>query len=208
MIDSKNLTAKSLAEMLNNGEYLQEISDELAEAAAEAGLVVVYGGSDDLVYFAGAISEEYPTHDTKEILIHDGKIFPDQNESGGCYDNCSYFSDAQAEAQAEGRKIETLWGKDGYSWTYKTDIPHETFDIFETYTSDREKYCRGIVFEMKHVQKQACEHSEKVPFKDIEWCPECGAIRSKTEPNQKWLPIRANRERVKIEPTGGTAHDE
>jgi hypothetical protein len=43
------------------------------------------------------------------------------------------------------KTIEAIWGKDGYSWTYKTDIPHATFDIFE----DGEKFCRGIVFDIK-----------------------------------------------------------
>jgi hypothetical protein len=40
------------------------------------------------------------------------------------------------------RKIEAVWAEDGYSWTYRTDIPHATFEI----TEDGEPYCRGIVF--------------------------------------------------------------
>ena len=39
--------------------------------------------------------------------------------------------------------IKALWCKeDDITWTYKTDIPHETFMIYE----DDEAYCRGIVF--------------------------------------------------------------
>lgn len=39
-------------------------------------------------------------------------------------------------------KITAIWDNYGYSWTYKTTIPHETFEIME----GEQKYCRGIVF--------------------------------------------------------------
>ena len=43
----------------------------------------------------------------------------------------------------DGKCIEALWCKeDDIAWTYKTDIPHETFMIYE----DDEAYCRGIIF--------------------------------------------------------------
>jgi hypothetical protein len=38
--------------------------------------------------------------------------------------------------------IDAVWCEGEYSWTYKTNIPHATFDIWE----DGEKYCKGIVF--------------------------------------------------------------
>ena len=47
------------------------------------------------------------------------------------------------EMLAKARTIEALFAKEpGYTWIYKTDIPHETFEIVE----DGEPYCRGIVF--------------------------------------------------------------
>jgi len=43
------------------------------------------------------------------------------------------------------RAVDALWAKeDGYSWTYRTDIPHATFEIVE----DGEPYCRGIVIDV------------------------------------------------------------
>lgn len=36
------------------------------------------------------------------------------------------------------------------AWTYKTDIPHETFMIYE----DGAPYCRGIVFNLADVKKR------------------------------------------------------
>ncbi len=34
------------------------------------------------------------------------------------------------------------------TWTYKTDIPHETYMIYE----DGEPYCRGIVFSIENLK--------------------------------------------------------
>lgn len=39
--------------------------------------------------------------------------------------------------------IDAIWCEDGYSWTYHTNIPHATFNIYE----GSETYCKGIVFE-------------------------------------------------------------
>ena len=51
--------------------------------------------------------------------------------------------------------IEALWCDDDIkdenggliTWTYKTDIPHETFMIYE----DGSSYCRGIVFNINDI---------------------------------------------------------
>lgn len=47
-----------------------------------------------------------------------------------------------------GAKVKINWCKNGYSWTYDTDIPHECFDVYE----NGEKYCRGIVFSISDVR--------------------------------------------------------
>lgn len=47
-----------------------------------------------------------------------------------------------------GAKVKINWCKNGYSWTYDTDIPHECFDVYE----NGEKYCRGIVFSIFDVR--------------------------------------------------------
>lgn len=57
------------------------------------------------------------------------------------------------EATIAGAKVKINWCKDGYSWTYDTDIPHECFDVYE----DGEKYCRGIVFSISDVRLPAAD---------------------------------------------------
>jgi hypothetical protein len=46
------------------------------------------------------------------------------------------------------KQIEAIWGKDGISWQYKTDIPHATFKIMK----DGDVYCIGIVFDIKELE--------------------------------------------------------
>ena len=116
---------KDFTEMLNGREYgYPQFTKEEIQIAKDNGFVIVYGSSDDLMEFDGAIYEE-----------------------AGCYDGGKVYFDktgAVLDEEFENSKcIEALWCKeDDIAWTYKTDIPHETFMIYE----DGDSYCRGIVF--------------------------------------------------------------
>ena len=134
------MTAKELAEKLNGVEYLNEVSRELAGQARAANLVIVYGDSDDLMEFRGAICDEVDCYNGGEAFVtSDGLL---QNECDN--DECPYFELKKADA----RRIESIWcATEEYSWTYKTDIPHEEFDVLE----EGEKYCKGIVFSLNDV---------------------------------------------------------
>lgn len=134
-----SMKKEELAAMLNGREYRNEITREEAAEAKAAGLVVVYGASDDLMEFEGAIRDELGCYDGGTAFV-DKKGLLDRGQ----------IDDGDDEAIADfvtrkktARTIEALWAKEpGYSWTYKTDIPHQTFEIVE----DGEPYCRGIVF--------------------------------------------------------------
>lgn len=121
---------KQFAEMLNGREYqYPQFTREEIQIAKDNGFVIVHGASDDLMEFNGAICEE-----------------------AGCYDGGKvYFDKTGAVLDEEfenSRCIEAFWCKDDdIAWTYKTDIPHETFMIYE----DEDKYCRGIVFKIDSI---------------------------------------------------------
>ena len=138
------MTKEQLAAQLTGAEYPLRISAEIAEQAKAAGLVVVYGASDDLMEFEGAIYDEIGAYEGATAYIVDGKLWQgngcDHHETG-----CVHAQAAEQAAKARGRKIEALWVVDGYSWVYKTDIPHATFEI----TEDGQPYCRGFVFDLK-----------------------------------------------------------
>lgn len=138
------MTKDTLAACLNGREYPLTIGAGEKQAAKDAGLVIVYGASDDLMELDGAIYDEVDAYEGTTILVDsfgmqttferlkdddaDEKDFEDYFNRKGC-----------------GRGIKAVWCDRGYSWFYETDIPHATFDIME----DGEPYCRGIVFSLE-----------------------------------------------------------
>ena len=126
------MTKKELAERLNGREYGDSFSDVLEEAKA-SGLVIVTGASDDLMEFDGALRDE-----------------------GSCFDGGLVYFDKDGvslDGTERANVIEAVWDDGGNAdgvpatWTYKTDIPHEEFNIWE----DGELYCVGIVFSMEDI---------------------------------------------------------
>ena len=127
----RTMTAKQLAAKLDGREYLNEITPEEEKEAEANGLVVVYGYSDDNVELAGAISDEIGAW--KGVVFHVDK-------EGGVF----------AGEKDAPNKIEAYWcGQDtDAAWTFRTEIPHETFNIYE----DGVLFCVGIVFRMEDLK--------------------------------------------------------
>ena len=136
-VQTMALTVKELAERLNGREYGREMNKADEADALKNGLCVVYGASDDLMEFCGAIHHEAGAWEGVNIAITENAVLEDP-------ENFESFE----------HKIKAVWGKDGRSWTYETDIPHETFDIME----GENVYCRGIVFSVKDV----CEDPDAI----------------------------------------------
>jgi len=134
------MTKEELCIFLNGREYTKEINDKITEKMQGTSLVVVFGASDDLMEFRGAIDDEVGCYDG-------GKAYLDSNgliENHCDDDDCPYFADQKKRAMT----IEALWCTEPeISWTYKTEIPHSTFEIWE----GKELYCRGIVFDLADV---------------------------------------------------------
>lgn len=135
------ITKESLAALLTGREYREEMS-KLEEAQAKAaGLVVVFGWSDDSVELRGAIDDEVGAYDGTTLRVTPLGALP-------AWDSVDHDDEAEAERYFEKkragfREVEAQWSTvPGYSWTFKTEIPHATFEVVE----DGEPYCRGIVF--------------------------------------------------------------
>ncbi|WP_312151896.1 hypothetical protein [Pseudomonas sp.] len=132
------MTKEELAAQLNGLEYPTRIPGALIVAAQSAGLVILCGASDDLMEFYGARREEIGCYDGGTAFVDVDGVLPDRDCLEGDEELAEYV-----QRQKSAKSIEALWCKeDGYSWTYKTDIPHATFEVVE----DEEPYCRGIVF--------------------------------------------------------------
>ena len=143
------MLAKGLARLLDGREYGKEITKAEEQAAKEAGLVVMFGASDDLVEVRGAISEEYGAYNGTTLHINPDGIVESPYEDRNDCEDCKLYKRELERSQT----ITAVWCKEGtplVPWTFETDIPHEIFDIYE----DGERFCVGIVFYMSDVTKK------------------------------------------------------
>ena len=134
------MTKEELAAQLDGREYRGEITREEAATAKSAGLVVVFGASDDLMEFRGAIYDEFGCYDGGTALV-DANGLLDRSQIDD--DDDEAIADFVARKKAA-HSIEAVWSAAGNdaAWTYKTDIPHATFSILD----ESDTYCIGIVF--------------------------------------------------------------
>lgn len=130
---------KEIADMLDGLEYGEEIREDILKYAKENRAVIVFGASDDLMEFRGAITDELTIYgDGFAYLNKDGLLRNKCNNK-----DCPYFIEKRLQAKS----IAAVWDCGGYSWIYTTEIPHETFEIFE----EGQKYCKGIVFSVDKI---------------------------------------------------------
>jgi hypothetical protein len=133
------MNAKELASLLNGIGYAG-VTKEHAAVAKENGLVIVYGASDDLMAFEGAIYDEVGCFDGGRAFLNSTGLIKNLCDD----DRCPYF---EAERD-KGVVIEAVWHDEGKPcWTYETKVPHETFKMME----EEEPYCVGIVFALKDI---------------------------------------------------------
>jgi len=134
------MTKDDLAKMLDGREVGNEIDQEIKEAMNGTDLVVVFGASDDLMDFRGAIDDEVGCYNGGKAYIEKTGLL--QNECDE--DDCPYFKELKSMADT----IEALWcAEPCATWTYRTDIPHSTFNIME----DEDCFCKGIVFDLSDI---------------------------------------------------------
>lgn len=132
------LTKELMAIALSGREYPFDLTpDEQAQAKA-AGLVVIFGASDDLVELRGAIHDERGAPAT--VLIDPRGLLPHREDIEDDVTLKDFFN-----REPLARAVDALWcAEDDSSWTYRTSVPHATFDVMEHGIV----YCRGIVISL------------------------------------------------------------
>ena len=133
------MNEKEIVAILDGIEYGVDLSAAAVLDAKRNGIVIVFGASDDLMEFRGAMEGEVVCYEGG--IAHIDKNGLVQNEC-----NNKDYPPLQETIQHT-KSIRAILDSEGYSWVYKTDIPHETFDILE----EGQKYCRGIVFSMEDI---------------------------------------------------------
>lgn len=137
-----DMNINELAQLLNGREYRKEITKEEELAARLAGLVVVFGASDDLLEFRGAIDEEVGAYEGAHVLLTKTGIPVNECDD----EHCPYFGRILEECES---KIESRWcPREGLSWEIVSNIPSAKFTIMD----DGEAYCEGLVFRMEDLK--------------------------------------------------------
>lgn len=129
---------KEFAKSISGKEYgYPQFTKEEIETAKENRFVIVYGASDDLMEFEGEICDEGGCFDGGNVYFNETGVIHDDLATS--FDKCIKAIFCGEEKGEDGQKI---------TWTYETEIPHETFMIYE----GGEPYCRGIVFSIEDVR--------------------------------------------------------
>ena len=119
-----------------NLQYGERLDDALVESAKTNRIVIVFGASDDLMEFRGAVYDEIGAYGGTTAYITSSGLLTNECEN----DECPYH----AKERAAAKTIKAIFGENApnATWRYETTIPHATFNIYE----DGEIYCVGIVF--------------------------------------------------------------
>jgi hypothetical protein len=133
------MTPAEAAEILSGSEYGDECSREFEAVLKAQGLVAVFGASDDLMEFRGAIHDEIGCYNGGTAYLTSVGLLTNDCDD----DRCPHFARAKKSAAT----IEAKWDEGGFSWVYETEIPHAKFLVKE----GAEKYCEGIVFALSAV---------------------------------------------------------
>ncbi len=143
------MTKEELAGQLNGREYGDEITSAEEKAAKASGLLVIFGASDDLCELRGVIEDEVGAYDGTTVYIsRDGKLLPEMEDDDKDVLKKYNVLEHVLEQRRTAIQIEAQWcNTREYSWTFETKVPHATFDVLE----DEDKYCRGIVIDLKEV---------------------------------------------------------
>jgi hypothetical protein len=137
------MTAKQLAAQLNGREYPFNLTEEEVKICKGSNLVVVFGASDDLCEIRGVIEDEVGCFDGGDILLDKKGVLASWDEVKEDEDLAAKYLKRKA---GKFHTITAGWCKEsGYSWTYATKVPHDTFEIME----DGEHYCRGMVIALE-----------------------------------------------------------
>ena len=134
------MDVKVAAAALDGNEYGNEGSPALFADMKAAGLVAVFGASDDLTEFRGAIHDEVGSWDGGTAYVTSEGLYTPRCDN----EDCPHEKFERERAVP----IHAKWDDgSGFSWRYETVIPHEKFVIVE----DGETYCEGIVFALADV---------------------------------------------------------
>lgn len=136
---------ETVAAAIDGVQYRDEDIRFDRSALKEAGIVVAFGASDDLLEFRGAIYDEVGAYEGGSAYVGKSGLI----DAPDC--DCRAAEELYNIRRAEAKKVEAVWCPDdcdGASWLIKSGIPHATFKVME----GDELYCVGIVFDLNNLE--------------------------------------------------------
>lgn len=126
---------KKWAKILDGRDLGSEISREEHELMKKDKILAIYGASDDLAEIGGVIYDEVGIYEGGVIPFLDGDLLKKECDN----DDCPH----EEKMLEKAKTVRANWcpDDDGCSWKYETEIPHETFKVYE----DGQLYCVGII---------------------------------------------------------------
>lgn len=140
------MTKEEFAKIMMDCTYGDEINRDLEKIAKENDLVVIFGASDDLTEFRGAISDEAGVYNVKThefIKTKRGyEIYNIRFDAAELIDSGWTPLKIVFTVTAE-------WCPQGFegSWRIKSSLPYASFNVME----NDELYCEGIVIDLKDI---------------------------------------------------------
>ena len=158
-------TLKAWADVINGRDYLGELTPEMEASLKEQGIVVVFGASDDLTEFRGALRDETGSYDGC-TLAWTGDVFVNED-------------DDEHAIEDDNTRLVVDWSPEGRdrSWAFETNAPRwAKFEIME----DGECYGEGLVLYLQDLTP----YIEPVPeVNENNPVVEEGAVEIATEEN-------------------------
>lgn len=147
--NANTITAAEMAKRLDGRQYRGEVTKVDAAAAKAAGLVIVYGQSDDLCELSGAINDEAGCFDGGPLRFGDEGFVSISDDDAEVLKRYGVLEDVESKTA----KFDAVWcrDEDGPAWTYDVPFPHETFRVFE----GDDVYCVGFVFSLREAMFHA-----------------------------------------------------
>lgn len=146
---------EDLAALLQGREYGSEITTAEEAQAKAAGLIVIFGYSDDSVELRGAVHDEIGMYGGGEFSItSEASIIKEWDaDDAQSFDAAREYFRRYALLKVT---VNAEWSPsdEEMSWRYVTNLPHATFDAME----DGEVYCRGIVIAVADIAALAQAH--------------------------------------------------
>ncbi len=132
LLKTENFNAKALAATLNNRDLENGFYRFELKCAKENNLVIVTGYSDDLIELDGAIKQEGNCFNGGNFHLEKSNDEWLLREGNGCNSISAIWYDSNRTTE----DLEVI------PWTYKTEIPHESF--LAKFRGD--VFCEGFIF--------------------------------------------------------------